>query len=74
MQFLEPMQAAIISNHRKTRPAGLFGGSDGKPGRNILARADGRREFLDATAEISVMADDVLTIETPGGGGYGKPD
>jgi 5-oxoprolinase (ATP-hydrolysing) len=73
LQFQRPMRAAILSNHRQTAPVGLFGGADGLCGNNILHRADGHRELLAATAEIEIEAGDTLTIETPGGGGFGKP-
>jgi 5-oxoprolinase (ATP-hydrolysing) len=71
LEFLEPMQAAILSNRRRVPPAGLAGGSPGACGRNYLLRADGRREELAATAAIELAAGDRFVIETPGGGGYG---
>ncbi|RZJ33095.1 MAG: hypothetical protein EON86_19980, partial [Brevundimonas sp.] len=36
-------------------------------------RADGSVEPLDATAEVQMAVGDVFVIETPGGGGFGKP-
>jgi 5-oxoprolinase (ATP-hydrolysing) len=39
-----------------------------------VERRDGRREELAATAATHLEADEVFVIETPGGGGYGKPD
>jgi 5-oxoprolinase (ATP-hydrolysing) len=38
-----------------------------------LRRADGTELLLDACATVEVEPGDVLQIETPGGGGYGKP-
>jgi 5-oxoprolinase (ATP-hydrolysing) len=72
IEFLEPMQAAILSNRRRVAPAGLAGGSPGACGRNYLLRADGRREDLAATATVELTAGDRFVIETPGGGGYGS--
>ncbi len=69
--FLEPMQAAILSNRRRVAPAGLAGGSPGACGRNYVLRTDGRREELGATAAVELNAGDRFVIETPGGGGYG---
>ena len=74
IEFLGPMRAAVLSNHRDTAPAGLQGGANGKSGQNTLTRADGSKVALTATAEIEVKTGDRLTIETPGGGGFGKPD
>jgi len=71
VEFLEPMQAAILSNRRRVAPAGLAGGSPGACGRNYVLRADGRREELAATAAVELAAGDRFVIETPGGGGYG---
>jgi 5-oxoprolinase (ATP-hydrolysing) len=71
IEFLEPMQAAILSNRRRVPPAGLAGGSPGACGRNYVLRADGRREELKATAAVDLAVGDRFVIETPGGGGYG---
>ncbi len=74
IEFLAPMRAAILSNRRRVPPFGLEGGLPGACGRNAIARADGRIEDLPGTAEVSVGAGDTFVIETPGGGGYGRPD
>ena len=49
------------------------GGAPGACGRNYVLRADGRCEELGATAAVSLMPGDRFVIETPGGGGFGKP-
>jgi 5-oxoprolinase (ATP-hydrolysing) len=72
LEFLEPMQAAILSNRRRVPPAGLAGGAPGACGRSYVLRADGRREELAATATVELAAGDRFVIETPGGGGYGS--
>ena len=74
VEFLEPMTAAILSNHRRVAPFGLAGGEPGRRGLNRLLRPDGRSETLQATAEVAVDAGDRIRIETPGGGGYGRSD
>lgn len=71
IRFLEPMTAVILSNRRRVPPAGLAGGGDGAPGRNLLERGDGTAEELPGAAAREVGAGDVLVIESPGGGGYG---
>ncbi len=70
--FRDYMIASVLSNHRRVPPFGLAGGGAGATGRNRLVRADGRSEDLPAIATISVAPGDVLVIETPGGGGYGR--
>lgn len=74
MRFLEPMTAAILSNHRRVPPFGADGGEPGAVGINRVERADGRIEPLGATAEVAMAPGDVFVIETPGGGGFGAKD
>jgi len=71
VEFLRPLEAAILSNHRRLAPRGLAGGGDGARGRTTLLRRDGTREELGATAAVTVAAGDQILIETPGGGGFG---
>ncbi|RMF13972.1 MAG: hydantoinase B/oxoprolinase family protein, partial [Alphaproteobacteria bacterium] len=72
--FLEEMDAQILSGHRHTGPPGLAGGGPGRPGRNLVIRAEGGKEELEASASTRMAVGDRLRIETPGGGGYGPPD
>ena len=74
VRFLEPMTAGILSSRRQTAPFGLAGGSPALPGNNRLVRADGSPHELGSRAEVKVSPGDLIQIETPGGGGYGKPD
>ena len=70
-EFLVPTQISIISERRKFSPFGLHGGNDGKKGKNILI-TKGRKINLDSKVNITAGPGDVLRIETPGGGGYGR--
>ena len=74
VRFLEPMTAAILSNHRRLPPPGLDGGEPGKPGRQWIERADGTRQELAGTDRADVREGDVFVMETPGGGGFGEGD
>ena len=74
LRFLEPMTAAILSGHRKVPPYGAAGGEPGQTGRNSVVRADGTCEELGSTDRTEMNANDVIVIETPGGGGFGQPD
>jgi N-methylhydantoinase B len=62
--------ATIISERRARGPWGLAGGQDGVPGRNWL-RSGGSTEELPGKVAVNLQAGDVLSIETPGGGGWG---
>lgn len=73
IEFREPMEAAILSNNRRTSPVGMDGGGPGRPGSNFVIRHTGEIQKLGGVDEITVEAGDVLVIETPGGGGYGAP-
>ncbi|TKB06195.1 hydantoinase B/oxoprolinase family protein [Desulforhopalus sp. IMCC35007] len=72
IRFLEPMTATILSSHRETEPYGLQGGLPGKRGKNIVTRTDGTRQILRGNDEVFLSTNDMVTIKTPGGGGYGK--
>jgi 5-oxoprolinase (ATP-hydrolysing) len=74
IRFLEPMAAALLSNHRVVPPFGLAGGAPGALGRQWVERADGRIDELPGCAKTAVGAGDVFVIQTPGGGGFGTPD
>jgi len=72
-EFLTPADVTILSDRRIKGPYGLFGGQDGAPGKNTLL--SGKRAIAIAgKARFEVLPGDVLRIESPGGGGYGKPD
>lgn len=71
VRFLEPLTAAILSNHRRTPPFGAAGGEPGAVGVNRIERADGSVDPLGSTAEVQMAVGDVFVIETPGGGGFG---
>ena len=73
IEFLEPMELAILSNRRRTAPFGLAGGGDGAPGRARVLRANGAVNELTARDRTRVQPRDRFVIETPGGGGYGAP-
>ena len=68
IEALAPLRFSLITERRSTAPAGREGGRDGAPGRNTL-----NGESLPAKCEGELSPGDVLTIETPGGGGFGRP-
>jgi N-methylhydantoinase B/oxoprolinase/acetone carboxylase alpha subunit len=70
-EFFVPTQVTVISDRRRSDPYGMRGGNPGKRGKNILY-AGGRRKTLGSKVNIKVSPGDVLRIETPGGGGYGR--
>ena len=71
-EFLGDAEVTILSERREMGPWGLEGGEDGKTGRNILIR-DEREEIFPSKVHLNLKKGDRLRIETPGGGGYGRP-
>lgn len=71
--FLEPMEAALLSGRRTTAPPGLNGGSPGRTGDQRVVRASGAVTALPAKFSIQMEPGDVIEIESPGGGGFGRP-
>ncbi len=70
LEFLRPMEMAILSERRVRAPFGLQGGAAGATGRNLLDERP-----LPGRATLAVGAGQRLRIETPGGGGFGgEPD
>ncbi|MHA2298730.1 MAG: hydantoinase B/oxoprolinase family protein [Candidatus Hodarchaeales archaeon] len=65
---------SIQSERRKIPPYGLVGGQPGAKGLNIkIDGQTGRQEELPGRTIVHFKAGDILRIETPGGGGYGRP-
>ena len=71
VRFLAPVTMTITSERRRRGPYGLQGGAPGKAGLNRLS-SGGAEHVLDGKVSLHLQADDVITIETPGGGGWGK--
>jgi len=66
VRALEPMRVSLLTQRRALAPRGAEGGTDGLPGRNLLNGVE-----LPAFVTTDLGKDDVLRIETPGGGGFG---
>jgi N-methylhydantoinase B len=73
VRFLTNAQITLLSDRRKFAPYGLHGGEPGAPGANTLIRGDGKREELPSKFTTWAQPGDLLSIRTPGGGGWGKP-
>lgn len=71
-EFLQPLKVTLLGQHRFFKPYGVAGGSGGATGVNWWITHDQRMIQLPGIASVNVEAHDVITIETPGGGGYGE--
>jgi N-methylhydantoinase B len=72
IEFLCPATVTILSERRRTAPYGLHGGEPGARGRNVLVRQEGAQD-LPGKVEVRVEPGDLLSLRTPGGGGWGIP-
>jgi N-methylhydantoinase B len=66
VRVLEPATLSLLTDRRRHAPQGREGGGPGRPGRNLV---NGEELAPKATRELA--AGDVVTVETPGGGGWG---
>ena len=71
-EFLEPLVLSLITSRRTTQPYGVHEGLPGQAGKNLLYR-NGTEHSLGFKTTTRVKAGDRLVIETPGGGGWGRP-
>jgi N-methylhydantoinase B len=72
LQVLTDAQASLITERRRLQPYGLAGGEPGARGENVLIR-EGIAHPLPGKGVIALQEDDVLSLRTPGGGGWGEP-
>lgn len=71
LQALTDCRVTLLTERRRRGPYGLAGGGPGQPGENILMR-DGREIPLPGKGTFELKAGEVLSLRTPGGGGYGE--
>ena len=75
LEFLLPATVTLLSDRRQRAPYGLQGGRPGAIGENILYRSGGEKVRLPAKVTFKAGPGDVLSLLTPGGGGWGAvPD
>jgi N-methylhydantoinase B len=67
-RVLERCTVTLLTERRRHAPQGAAGGAPGRVGVNRL-----NDRVLPAKCRIELQPGDVLTIETPGGGGWGSP-
>lgn len=73
LEFLVDAHAGVLCERRKIGPYGLVGGAAGARGKTELI-SHGKRTSIASKGGFYVRAGDVIRIETPGGGGWGKPE
>ena len=73
VEFLSPARVTLMSERRKRPPPGYHGGHHGEPGKNVLLRGGYEEVNLAGKELLDVAAGDVISIQTPGAGGWGVP-
>ncbi|MCA9155871.1 MAG: hydantoinase B/oxoprolinase family protein, partial [Planctomycetales bacterium] len=77
IEFLRPLRVSLLTQRRGPfAPYGLQNGQPGSLGRNYLSSPNSRAENpheLPNQITIEVAAGNILTVETPGGGGFEMP-
>src|SRR5213078_387820 len=68
LRVLEPATLCLLTDRRRHAPPGAAGGAPGARGRNLV---DG--EEVPAKVTLELEAGQVVTLKTPGGGGWGRP-
>jgi N-methylhydantoinase B len=67
-RFLQDTEVTLLTERRRSRPWGLAGGQSGLAGLNTL-----NGQTLAGKCQLSATTGDILSIQTPGGGGWGEP-
>ncbi len=69
VRVLAPASLSLLTDRRRHPPRGVEGGEPGEPGKNLL-----NDEELPPKVSRDMEKGDVVTVRTPGGGGYGRSD
>ncbi len=72
IELLTDVDVNLLTERRRRGPAGRAGGADGAPGENRVLRS-GAEEHVPGKATVRLAAGDVLSVRSPGGGGWGHP-
>lgn len=73
IRVLHPAEASLITERRRRPPYGLAGGEPGAVGENFIIR-DGVEIPVPSKGSVELRAGDVLSVRTPGGGGWGNQE
>jgi len=67
VRVLEPCSLSVLAQRRSHSPRGAADGGSGARGRTLV-----NGDELPASASRALAAEDVISLHTPGGGGYGR--
>ncbi|MBW3533737.1 MAG: hydantoinase B/oxoprolinase family protein [Gemmatimonadetes bacterium] len=72
LMLLGDARVTLLCERRERGPSGAVGGADGAPGADVLLRG-GAEERLPGKVTFHARAGDVVSVRSPGGGGWGEP-
>jgi N-methylhydantoinase B len=74
IELLADAQVTLLADRRKSQPYGLQGGEAGASGKALITPANGSASVeLPGKCSRKLQKGDLLSLETPGGSGWGKP-
>lgn len=73
LELLCDADVTMLADRRQRGPYGLYGGAEGAPGRNLAIRVNGAQQTIPEKGSIRLKRGERMRIESPGGGGWGKP-
>ena len=73
LELLADSEVTLLADRRSRGPYGLQGGADGAAGRTEVVHHDGKCEALPGKTSVRLKKGERIRIESPGGGGWGKP-
>jgi N-methylhydantoinase B len=71
IEVLIDCEVTMLADRRSRGPWGLAGGTAGSPGKTTIMRQDGSIEPMPGKFSTRLRKGERVTIETPGGGGWG---
>ena len=72
IEVLTDCEVTLLADRRLRGPWGLAGGADGAAGKTFITRGDGSVEEMPGKFSTRLRRGERITIETPGGGGWGR--
>src|SRR5438034_9888650 len=73
IELLTDAEVTLVSERRTRGPWGLSGGKDGAPGKAFVVRQNGSTQELPGKFNVRLRKGERIRIESPGGGGWGRP-
>lgn len=70
LRFLEPVLLSLSGERRRLAPWGIGGAASGPLGQQWLESPEGSRQVLPGKISLAVAAQSLLTLQSPGGGGW----